>query len=136
MAKLKNQFSDSSRTFERIQKCLIEHRAKHIAYEYNDDGRIIGLAFGLEINGQVAKVKLPARIENVERILNAYSASQKEQAYRTAWANIRDWIEAQLALVDTEMVKMEEVLLPYVVIGNETVFEKLDRNQFQLGAGK
>ncbi len=135
MIKLKNTRArkhNKSSSIERIQKCLLDHRAKSISYEYADDGRITGLTFGIEINGVTVGVRLPARVENVERILGATTNSQKEQAYVTAWANIRDWIEAQLALVDTEMVRMEEVFLPYVVIGSQTVFEKMVSDKFLL----
>jgi hypothetical protein len=57
---------------------------------------------------------MPARVERVEKILyprGNMTPSQKEQAYRTAWANIRDWITAQMALIDTQMVKPEYVPL-------------------------
>ena len=39
---------------------------------------------------------------------NTYGA---EQAYRVAWRNILDWVEAQMALLEIGMAKMEEVFL-------------------------
>ena len=41
-------------------------------------------------------------------------AARMQQANRTAWRIIREWILAQMALIETEMVTVEEVfqLLP------------------------
>ena len=63
-------------------------------------------------------IKLPARVEKVAQVMYGtknLSKKQQAQAKRTAWKNIQDWIDAQLALVETEMVKLEEVFLPYIV---------------------
>ena len=37
-----------------------------------------------------------------------------DQAYRVAWRNILDWVQAQMALLEIGMAKMEEVFLPYM----------------------
>src|SRR6266478_5746936 len=37
-----------------------------------------------------------------------------EQAYRVAWRNILDWVQAQMALLEIGMAKIEEVFLPYM----------------------
>jgi hypothetical protein len=33
----------------------------------------------------------------------------EEQAYRVAWRNILDWVEAQMALLEIEMAKIERL---------------------------
>src|SRR4029077_4711279 len=38
------------------------------------------------------------------------------QAVRTAWRIVKDWVEAQMALVQTQMVTTAEVFLPYAVM--------------------
>jgi hypothetical protein len=38
------------------------------------------------------------------------------QAVRTAWRIVKDWVEAQMALVETQMVTTQEVFLPYAVM--------------------
>ncbi len=145
---LKNSTSTTNRTFDRIQKALSSHGAKQIMFDYNDNGQVQGLAFTLEIKGQIVGFKMPARFENVERIFfdkknksNYYhkelTIAEKDQAYRTAWANIRDWIEAQMALIETEMVKPEEVFLPYATDSRgRTVFERFESGNLQLGSGE
>ena len=38
---------------------------------------------------------------------------EDEYCYKVAWANIKDWVEAQMALYETEMVTMPQVFLPF-----------------------
>jgi hypothetical protein len=140
MAKLKNQWSGVSvdRILEVIRKCLVDHKAKQIIFDYGDDGRIKAIIFTLDISSKPYGFKLPSRFENVSRILygkqfSHLTDSQREQSYRTAWANIRDWITVQMALIDTEMVKPEEVFLPYMITREgKTYFETLEEKQFLL----
>jgi peroxiredoxin family protein len=57
----------------------------------------------------------------------------KEQAERVAWRILKDWVEAQMALLDIEMVKMEEIFMPYIVDQKgQTLYEKLEQKQFLL----
>lgn len=127
--------------FDIITKTLVAHKARSINYAYDANARVEALEFTIHINKREVPFRLPARVANVEKILypnqqpNRLTKSQKEQAYRVAWANIRDWITAQCALIDTGMVKSEEVFLPYL-IGNRgtTLYEELERSQFLLPA--
>jgi hypothetical protein len=149
---LKNYTSTSKNTFESIQKCLAQHKAQQIMFEYDEVGRVKALTFGLKINERIYGFRLPARIDKVEGLFflqknakkryawaadQALTQEEKEQAYRTAWANIRDWITAQMALIDTEMVKPEEVFLPYMLNRQgQTYFEALAENKFHLPDGE
>lgn len=149
---IKNYTSNSKQTFDIIKKCLIEHKANQIMFEYDDNGKTKSLNFALKIDDKFIGFKLPARVEKVEGIFLAekkkkikwqyerdriqLSEEDKQQAYRTAWANIRDWLTAQMALIDTEQVKMEEVFLPYAVTrDNKTYFEAIQENKYQLPSG-
>ena len=61
----------------------------------------------------------------------------EEQAYRVAWRNILDWVEAQMALLEIEMAKIEEIFLPYMVNSTgETFFERIEQRGFLLEAGE
>jgi hypothetical protein len=53
--------------------------------------------------------------------------------YRVAWHNLLDWVVAQMTLLEIEMVRLEEELLPYVVNAQgKTLFEVFEVYQFQL----
>ena len=57
-----------------------------------------------------------------------------EQANRVAWRIIKDWIDAQMAVLETEMVEMEEIFLPYVLNKQgQTLYEAFKENQLMLG---
>ena len=55
--------------FAVIQKTLAQHKAKQITQEFANDGRVHAITFSLEINERQHTFRLPARVENVERIL-------------------------------------------------------------------
>lgn len=117
-------------------------------FDYFADGTLEAISFAMDINGRMAGFRLPALTENVVQIMyggkTAYGREkkitplQREQAYKTAWANIRDWIDAQMALVATRQVEVAQVFLPYMVMqGNQTLYEKVVTNpEFLLGSGQ
>lgn len=142
---IKNYTSNTTGTFEKIQKILANHKATRTMFEYDNTGRIDAISFALKVDDKEVGFRLPARVSSVEKLFQkedrwgykkALTDAQKEQAYRTAWANIRDWLDAQMALIDTEQVKAEEVFLPYAVQRDgRTYFEHAKENQFLLGDG-
>lgn len=129
----------TTKPIETIQEALASHNVKQMSLDY-EQGRAIAITFALEVNGQLRGFRLPARIHNVEIKLYGrkatYTETQKKQAYVTAWANIRDWILAQIAMIDIGLVKTEEVFLPYMLADNgQTVYEAFEQRQLQLGSG-
>ena len=58
----------------------------------------------------------------------------KEQARRVAWRIIKDWIDAQLALVEVRLVSLPEVFLPYAVSprSGRTLYEELESGGLRL----
>lgn len=136
--RLKNATSSSPNTFRDIEKVLVSHEAREIVKEYAPSTeRVAALRFTIEVQGQRLSFRLPARVAAVERTLYGSNAAwlttaQREQAYRTAWANIRDWLSAQMAMLDTGMVAAEEVFLPYLLTpaGDQTLYEHLRDQRF------
>lgn len=137
---LKNYASTSAlpNIFSAIEKTLSTHRAKQITREYNN-GKISAISFVVDTKRGPMGVRLPARVEQVKRIFDLQGIRYKDtQPYRTAWATIRDWIDVQMALIDWEMVKVEEVFLPYAVGRNgKTFFESFENGDIPLlGEGR
>lgn len=139
---LKNYTSKGKGTFDKITKALTSHGARTINYDYDDNGRVTGIQFEIFIAGTKLPIKLPAKVDKVAMMMYgkpmmSLNEKQASQAYNTAWANIKDWIEAQMAMIDTEMVEMEEIFLPYVLTpAGETMFEMMQTSNFLLGDGK
>ena len=137
---------DINKIFAALQETLGKHGAKQISFDYDNDGRIQSVQFVIKANDRFIPVRLPARVAKAQAVLQrqweAGIISHKrgkektygyEQAYRVAWRNILDWVQAQMALIEIEMTKLEEVFLPYMVAkSGKTYFETLENRQFQL----
>lgn len=127
-----------SRIIGNIQTMLAEKGAKQVSFEY-DQGEVIGVMFIIPTSRGDMPVKLPARVKKVVQVMygtqDVYE-DQYKQAMRTAWKNIHDWMDAQLALLETEMVKLEEIFLPYMTTQNgQTFYEIIENRGFLLGDG-
>ena len=123
-------------TVQQIQKVLARVGAKRVMFDYHQDGELSSVAFFIDTpKGKVA-VKLPARVEKVAQVMygsQELTKKQEEQTKRTTWKNIQDWIDAQVALIETEMVKVEEVFLPYIVDPDGmSLFEIMENRSFLL----
>jgi hypothetical protein len=154
MPTLKNYTSQMpiTRIFDNIRRVLVEHGAKQIVEEYGNNGEISSIAFIVPIANRMLPIKLPARTERVQHLLERQSKAgqvkeshirrlflygkadeRRKQAYRITWKNIHDWIVAQTALLDMELVKLEEIFLPYITNKNgNTLFEVYEQTQFRL----
>jgi len=130
------------RSLANIEERLVKHGAKSTLKNYSDKGIIEAFCFILIVNGKEIPFKLPARVSNVEIMLRKQIIRPRpgtlnkihEQAERTAWKLISDWIDIQISLVEIGQVEIMEVLLPYVYFPNtkETYFERLKGNGFKL----
>ena len=50
--------------------------------------------------------------------------ADREQAEMTAWRNVRDWVLAQMALIESCDVPMQQIFLPYMADDRgRTVYE-------------
>jgi hypothetical protein len=78
--------------------------------------------------GPAAAFKLLKRDRKVPRSLRTL-----DQALRVSWRIVKDWVEAQRAIVDTTMVALEQVLLPYAITPDgRTLYERLRATYFVL----
>jgi len=132
---------DALRTVGEIEYILIKHGAKSILKDIEPDGSIGSLSFIVETPYGTMPIRLPVNIDPVLAVLikekqkkKSTIKATKEQAERVAWRILKDWVEAQMALIEIEMVKMEQVFLPYAVMGEsgQTVFEKFESRQLLL----
>ncbi len=113
--------------------------------EYGDDGRVKALAFKVNMPNGELPIRLPINAAATLKVLQRQAADREipagyardDHAYRVAWRNIFHWVSAQMALLETEMVKMEEIFLGYVITpGGQTIFEVMANKGFLLGPGQ
>jgi hypothetical protein len=138
---MENTKISSSKTSAQITSLLGEAGASGVQLKY-ENGEVSGLAFFIPINGNDIYFILPVRTrpifeylqEKRKRYQQSNSLSDQEKANRIAWRQIYRWIQAQLALIQTGMVKTEEVFLPYMQADREgrTLFMKIEQNGFTM----
>lgn len=134
---------DPDKTAAEITRCLTQHGAQAIMTEYDPSTTwISALSFKITVNEQTMGFRLPCDWQPVFQILQKdpkvpHANSTKDQAIRTAWRIVKDWVEAQMALVETKMVTTQQVFLPYVVMRDgRTLAEHVSTDpKFLLGGG-
>jgi len=129
------------RSISHIENALVAHGAKNILKNY-DSGRLTGFAFIVEGNGRDIPFKIPARVDRVEKRLreavkkprNGTMDRITDQAERTAWKILADWVDIQMALVDLDQVEIIEVFLPYAwdAFKKQTLFDKVKDGSLKL----
>ncbi len=130
------------KTVGEISKLLSLHGAQKIMTDY-EDGYVKYVSFLMVINGKPIGFRLPTDWKPVLKILEddpkvGPKYCNQEQAVRVAWRIVKVWIDAQMAIIDTKMARIQDVFLPYVVTKNgKTLAEKFeDDSQLLLGSGE
>lgn len=138
---------EPERSVAAIEDMLIDIGASHISKEYSGDKEIIGISFMIKNPAAAGRlgVRLPANVEKVLAVLDRtqppksrLNNDQKErrskrladQARRTAWKLVHDWVEIQLALITMEQAELMEVFLPYLWTGRQSYYETLKEQKF------
>lgn len=128
-----------SRTIGQVQALLVEAGARQMMTEYDDVGRPTGMAFTVNTGYGMRSFVLPVKASAVELVLRREGVQPRyatpEHAERVAWRILKDWLEAQLAIIRTEMVTLDQVMLPYMSDGGRTVYELYRDQQLALPAG-
>jgi hypothetical protein len=145
---IKNYTTDipTSKTVSEIHAMLAEHGARKIMFDYDGDARITSVMFSILTPNGEQGIKLPANVGPVQEVLKRQKRDPKvrnrasidesyEQAERVAWRIVKDWLSAQLAILETEMVDVSQVFLPYFVNrSGKTVYEIYQQGQLRLEA--
>lgn len=120
-----------------IQAALASHGARKIMMDYDGSGNPVGITFGIETPNGLRVFLLPANVAGVKAVFSRQKIRAPEgQAERTAWRNIRDWIMAQMAIVEAGQVELQEVFFPYLTDGRgRTVYQLYQGGQLALGDG-
>lgn len=136
----------AGQTVSEIQHLLGKYGAAAVMTEY-EDNEVKAVCFQIMFLDRNIPFRLPCRWESIEASLNEKypideyyyrgelkKRDNKEQAKRVAWRQILRWVEAQLALVETNMVKIQEVFLPYVQVNikGETFYDQIENKGFKM----
>ena len=123
---IKNYTTDVpvNKTVSEIHLMLADHGAKRILFDYGADSKVTAISFTIETPTGEQAVRLPANVEHVREVLRQQKNNPRnrnrsqiddseDQAERVAWRIVKDWLAAQLAILETEMVDVQQVFLPY-----------------------
>jgi hypothetical protein len=126
---------DAYKTIYEIQKILSSKGANKITIDNDNRGLPIALTFCIYMNDFQTAFCLPCNFNGVLKAMKknnkvANSFCNEDQALRVGWRIIKDWVEAQMAIVESELADLAEVFLPYAITkdGN-TLYDKLKNNQ-------
>lgn len=117
----------AGRSLGEITGLLAAKGARRISTEFDAQGTASGISFVLLLQGSPILFKLPCNVEGVfqslrrsykdERSRTGFDKNPKSRgrAQRVAWRILKDWVAAQMAIVEAEQAELAEVFLPYVV---------------------
>lgn len=132
-------------TIARIEAKLAAAGASGIMKLYGPDKRVSALVFSIELNGRPhpLQIKVPANAnacyeamwkqhcQTHSRQLETAKVRIRDQAVRTAWKLVQDWIEVQISMILMKQAEFIEVFLPYVWDGKQTYFESMRAGGFK-----
>jgi hypothetical protein len=133
----------SDKSILQIERILIEMGARNIAKEYDGFGKVDSISFSIPhpTEAGVVPFKLPAKREPIKKLFlkqnrrptRVQEEAAAAQADRTAWKNVKEWVELQATMIKLEQVEFMEVFLPYVYSLNQgkTFFELVKGNNFK-----
>jgi len=132
---------DANKTIGEIQRILAKGKAKQISVDYDDDENPSAIQFMIVYLEQPVYFRLPCNVDGVYRALCAskapHSLRTTAQARRVAWRIIKDWTEAQLAIVEANQAEMTEVFLPYALdTSGQTFFQVFTESKQKQLVGK
>ena len=133
----------------RIEIKLAAAGASGIMKLYGPDKQVSAIVFSIDIPGPVTgtsrsvSVKLPANVEacyqamwkehvkHHSRWRESTKDTIRDQARRTAWKLVQEWIDIQISMIVMNQAEFLQVFLPYVWDGQQTVFEQIKGGGFK-----
>ncbi len=120
-----------------IQSALAKGGADKVMVDY-DQGMPVAVTFSIPTFMGARGFALPAPVEGTLRIFARQKLkADRKQAEMTAWRNVRDWVLAQMALVESCDVPVDQVFLPYMRSRDgQTLYEVYAAGQLMLEDGR
>ena len=130
-------------TISYIEAYLMDAGATGIMKDIKN-GQVIALMFEMDMGPKTGRhvVKLPANVEEVHKYLwKDYVTSSRrprksevdflDQAGRTAWKIVQDWVQVQVSMIKLKQMEPMQVFLPYIWDGQRTFYEFLKDKNFK-----
>jgi len=127
----------AEKTIMEIQQILVKAGATKIVTDYKN-GIPVSVTFCVIFKGNTIGFSLPAKYNGVFNSMKNDPKIPKrlltdEQAIRVSWRIVKDWVEAQIALIEADLAEFTEVFLPYAITKDgRTFFDQLDTKQLMI----
>ena len=131
-----------SRTIMEIEQILSLFGATAILKDFRGDGSVKALSFKVMTEHGEMPFKIPMNDKAIAQYrseqFTGYTKKQNtlndlDSARRIGWRIIKDWVHAQLSIVQLKLVKVQEVFLPYIYnpIEEKTFYQQIEEKQFK-----
>lgn len=129
------------KTIGEIHKILARAGAKSVVTDYDGHGNVSAVCFIINVGETTVNFRLPCKYDAIYHIISSdYTIPKKfrtgEQAMRVAWRIVKDWCEAQMALIEAEQAELAEVFLPYAITKTGVTMFQAFRSGLMLGPGE
>ena len=131
----------ADKTIGEIYQILLKAKAKEISFESDDAGDTIAMRFMIVFLENPLWFRLAPNWEGVLQAMRRDKVPGKfltpRQAFNVSWRIMKDAIEAQLAIVQSNQGEMTQVFLPYALDGDgKSVYQIFAEGRQKLLAAK
>lgn len=129
---------NATRTIGEISDQLVSHGARRVQVDYDTQRQIEGIAFDFPVQGINIHFRLPTNAQGVHAVLQSQAGVDRRQktlehAHKVSLRILKDWIAAQMAIVEAGAAQLAEVFLPYAVQADgKTMFQAFEEHQQKL----
>lgn len=131
-----------NKTVLEVVGILSKSKAQSIMQRFDGAGNCTAIEFSIMTQFGQMGFRLPAdpapaiatlKRQALTRQIPSRFAGDVAQARRVSWRIVKQWVEAQLAIIELGMVKPEQVFLPYAINPNtgQTVYEMMIESKFE-----
>ena len=114
----------AEKTLGEIHNMLVQAGARQVSVDYDALRQPTAVSFVIVLPFGEASYWLPANRDAVLALLERQCNQGQVrralvtpgQASRVGWRIIKDWLEAQLAIIEAGLVTLEQVMLPYAIV--------------------
>lgn len=121
------------KTIAEISECLVKHGATKIVTDYSGQTPV-ALTFSISMQGSLVLFSLPCNYSSVLKAMTKDKSVPRklcceDQALRVSWRILKEWVQAQCAIIESQLAELPEVFLPYAVTkSGSTLYRELKEN--------
>lgn len=133
---------DAWQTVGEIQQILGKAGASHVNIKM-DQGQPGAITFALDYNGAPLNFLIPCNVKGINKYFEALKGTEREKLVRNGfyaklkadnklassigWRIVKDWVEAQCAIVELELATLPQIFLHSVIVSasGETLSDRM-----------